>query len=101
MCALVDGGYNGGWCTPKIVVKGHGVKGRQHKTKLEALGNPTMLVDVGWQIIPQPWSYTLCLHYVRYATSIRSDHFFNMKPIEKIILLDLQVPWMNMWRWAC
>jgi hypothetical protein len=32
------------------VVKGHGVKGRWHKTKLEALENPTMLANARWQI---------------------------------------------------
>jgi hypothetical protein len=62
---------------------------------LEALENPTMLVDVGWKIVPQPWSYTLCPNYVQCATSIKNGHVFSIKPIEKIISLNLQVPWMN------
>jgi hypothetical protein len=32
------------------VVKGQGIKGKQQDTKLEAIEDPTMLIDVGWQI---------------------------------------------------
>jgi hypothetical protein len=30
------------------VVKGHGIKGRQHEAKFKALEDPTIVVDVGW-----------------------------------------------------
>jgi hypothetical protein len=43
------------------VIKGHGMKGRWHKAKLETFEHPTIIVDVGWQNLPRPWSYTLCL----------------------------------------
>jgi hypothetical protein len=36
----------------KIVVNGHGTKGRCHKVELETLKDPTILVDVGWQNLP-------------------------------------------------
>jgi hypothetical protein len=42
------------------VVRGHGVKGKRHEAELKTLENPTIVIDVGWQILPQPWSYTLC-----------------------------------------
>jgi hypothetical protein len=42
------------------VVKGHGAKGRQHEAKLETFEDPTILIDVGWPNLPQPWSYILC-----------------------------------------
>jgi hypothetical protein len=32
------------------MVKGQGIKGKQHDTKLKALLNPTVLTYVGWQI---------------------------------------------------
>jgi len=40
------------------------MKRRLHKVKLEALEDPTMLTNVGWQIIPQSWSYNVCSQYV-------------------------------------
>jgi hypothetical protein len=71
------------------VVNGHAMKGKQQEQKLEALEDPTMLIDIEWQIMPQPWSYTLCLHYVRWYHIIGSGHFLRMKPIEKIISFNL------------
>jgi hypothetical protein len=47
----------------KIVVKGYMVKGRWHDAKLEASKDPIVLDD-GWQNMPQPWIYTLCSNYV-------------------------------------
>jgi hypothetical protein len=41
---IVDG------ANQRRVVRSHGTKGRWHKTKLEALEDPTMLANVGWQI---------------------------------------------------
>jgi len=49
------------------VVKGHGAKGRWHEAKLEALEDPTIIVDVGWPDLPQPWLYILCLQYVQWC----------------------------------
>jgi hypothetical protein len=37
------------------VVKGHGAKGRWHKVELKALEEPTVLANIGWQILPQLW----------------------------------------------
>ncbi len=36
----------------KIVVKGHGAKGRQHKVELKALEDPIIVVDARWQNLP-------------------------------------------------
>jgi hypothetical protein len=52
---LMDNGYNGGCANQRKVVKGHGMKGRQHEAKLEALEDPTIIANVGWQNLPQPW----------------------------------------------
>jgi hypothetical protein len=46
------------------VVKGHGMKRRQHEAKLKALENPTVVTDPRWENLPQPWLYTLCSSYV-------------------------------------
>jgi hypothetical protein len=46
------------------VVKGHGAKGKWHEAKLKTFEDPTIVVDVRWQNLPQPWSYTLCYSYV-------------------------------------
>jgi hypothetical protein len=35
------------------VVRGHGTKGKQHKAKLKTLEDPTILINVGWQNLPQ------------------------------------------------
>jgi hypothetical protein len=48
----------------KKVIKGRGVKRRQYEAKFETLEDPTIIVNVGWQNLPQPWSYTLCFSYV-------------------------------------
>jgi hypothetical protein len=37
----------------KRKVKGHGVKGRQHETKLEAFEDPTIVAYVRWQNLSQ------------------------------------------------
>jgi len=47
------------------VVRAHGVKGRWDEAKLKALKDPIIVVDVGWQNLPRPWSYTLCSSFVR------------------------------------
>ncbi len=48
----------------KRVVGGRGTKGKWHEAKLKTLEDPTIVVDVRWQNLPQPWSYTLCYSYV-------------------------------------
>jgi len=35
------------------VVKGHGMKGKWHKAKLEAFENPIVVTDARWQNLPQ------------------------------------------------
>jgi hypothetical protein len=47
------------------VVRGHGLNGKQHEVKLEVLEDLTIVADVGWLSLPQPWSYTLCSQYVK------------------------------------
>jgi len=37
----------------KRKVKGHGVKGRQHETKLKAFKDPTIVAYAGWQNLSQ------------------------------------------------
>jgi hypothetical protein len=51
-CLLMDSGYNGGRVNQRKVVKGHGTKGRQHKAKLKALEDPTVIANPGWQNLP-------------------------------------------------
>jgi len=48
----MDGGYDGGQCRLKRVVKGHGMKGRCHKAWLKAFEYPTIITNVGWQNFP-------------------------------------------------
>ncbi len=36
----------------RIVIRGHGVKGKLHDAELEAFQDPTMLANDGWQNMP-------------------------------------------------
>ncbi len=49
------------------MVKGHGGKKRRHEAKLKTFEDPTIITNVGWQNLPQPWSYTLCSSYVQWC----------------------------------
>jgi len=78
------------------VVRGHGVKGRRHEIKLEALKNPTILADVKsnktFPILGHtPYVHSMCDG----ATLIKSGHFLGMKPIGKIFMSNIQVALMN------
>jgi hypothetical protein len=67
------------------VVRGHGAEGRWHKTKLEALEDPTILIDAWWQTFPNLGHTPYVRNMFGGATLTRSGHFLSMKPIGKII----------------
>jgi len=50
----MDNGYDGECYEPKESGQGYGPKRRRHEVELEALENPTILANVGWQNLPQP-----------------------------------------------
>jgi len=58
----------------KRMVRGHGAKGRRHKAKLEALEDPTIVADVGWQNLPNLGHTHYVLHMCDGATLIRSHY---------------------------
>ncbi len=49
------------------VIRVHDTKRRWHEAKLKTLENPTIVINVGWQNLPQPWSYMLCSQYVQWC----------------------------------
>jgi hypothetical protein len=94
MGMMVDG------MNQKIVVKGHGTKGRWHKVEFKALEDPIVLEDVGWKIFPQLSSYTLCLQYVQWCHIGNKWPFSKHETNRKKIPPNIQVVWMNISRHA-
>jgi hypothetical protein len=73
------------------VIRGHGEKGKQHDVKLEALQNPTILANDGWQK-HACHGHTHCVPTMcNNAKSTRNG----MKLLTKTMLPNLQVAKMH------